>query len=186
MKTLKVVTCLTLAVVLSAVTVADEKEKKGKNRQRKAPSVTARFVKGLELSEEQKGKLAAIDKEYGAKLKELAEKRKNLLTEDQKKAQAAAMKEARAARGDGKPSAEARKKLQAAVKLTEEQQKQQKEISAAQREVQQAVIASLRKILTAEQQEKLPKARPQRKGKEGAKKEGAKKRAEKKKADEDK
>ena len=173
--------CLTLAVLMSAACVADEKEKKGRKRERKAPTVTARFVKGLELSEEQKGKVAAIDKEFGAKLKELAEKRKGLLTEEQKKAQAAAMKEARAARADGKPSAEARKKLLSAVKLTEEQKAQQKEIAAAQRKVQQSVIAALRKILTAEQQEKLPKARPQRKGA----KEGAKKRTEKKKADED-
>lgn len=185
MKALKFSLCLTLAAVLTTASVADEKEKKARQRGRRAPSVTSRFVKGLELSPEQKEKVAALDKEFGAKLKELAEKRKNLLTEEQKKAQAAAMKEARAAKADGKPTAEARKKIQAAVKLSEEQKKQQQAIGAAQREVQQAVVASLRKILTAEQQEKLPKARPQRKRKDGAKKGNAKKRdTEKKDAEE--
>ncbi len=65
MKIFRNLICLSLVAVLAASGVADEKEKKGKGkRERKAPSVTARLLGKIELTEEQKAPVAAIDKTF--------------------------------------------------------------------------------------------------------------------------
>lgn len=174
MKIFRGLVCLTLLAVVASVGVADEKEKKGKGKQgRKAPSVTQRFAARLELTEEQKKKAGEIDKMFAEKVKGLAAKRRSILTEDQIKAQREAMK---AARESGKKGPEAKKAIDAAVSLTEEQKKQQKELDAAQKELNTAVLAELKKILTEEQLAKLP-------GQKNGKRPGAKKKPDAKKGE---
>lgn len=181
--------CLTLAVLVAAAGVADEKEdrKKGKGkRERKAPSVTARYVGKLDLNEEQKKKAAEIDAKFSEKAKALAAKRRGILTEDQLKAQRDAIK---AAKESGKKGAEARKAVAAAVNLTDEQKKLQEELNAANKALQGEVLAALKPILTEEQVAKLPGGarkgkgagdKPKRKKPEGKKPAGEKKKGEKK------
>lgn len=170
MKLFRNLICLTLIAVVAGGAVADEKKKKGKRKKNaNVPTATQRFVKDMDLSGEQKEKIAAIDKQFAAKFKELSAKRKEILTDDQRAAQRDAQKAAKAA---GKTGAEARKAVTDAVKLTDEQNAAMEAHSKVQQGLSREVIAALRKVLTAEQQEKLPKPRNagSRKGKSKKKK----------------
>ncbi|MEQ9409374.1 MAG: hypothetical protein RIK87_16680 [Fuerstiella sp.] len=168
MKTFRNLVCLTLIAVISGVGVADEKQKKGKGKRgARTPSVTQRLVAKIELSDEQKEQVAAIDKQFAARAKELAGKRRDILTADQRKAQVAAQKAAKEA---GQKGAEARKAVDAALNLTEAQKAQQKELNKAQQALNAEVVVALKKVLTAEQQAQLPKQRGNAKGKAGARK----------------
>lgn len=158
MKLFRNIVCLLLVVTMAGGLVAEEKEKKGK-RARRGPSVTQKYVAKLELSPEQKEQVAAIDQEFAGKVKELAEKRRAILTPEQQKARQDAMKAAKAAREEGKDAKEIRRELANAVQLTEAQQKQQKELQAAQQELNKQVLAALKTVLTPAQQEQLPKVR---------------------------
>jgi len=169
--------CLTLIALVSGVGVADEKEKTAKGKRgRKEPTATQRFVGKLDLTEEQKVKVAEIDKQFATRTKDLARKKKELLTDEQMKAQRAAAKTAREA---GKKGAEARKAVMAAVTLTDEQKTKQKELQGLQKKLSAEVVAELKKVLTEEQEAKLP---GQKRGK-GKAKDGEKKGRGKKKAD---
>ncbi len=174
MKVLKGLLCLALAVAVSSGAMAAEEARKGKGAakkgQRRAPSVTARFLQGIELSADQKEKVAAIDKEFAAKAAELRKQTASILTEDQRKARADAQKAAREA---GKKGADAFKAINAAVKLTEEQQKKMADVRKANGELAKGVLAALKKVLTEEQAAKL-KSFGARRG-AGAKKGAAKK-----------
>ncbi|MCA9061800.1 MAG: hypothetical protein KDA96_02045 [Planctomycetaceae bacterium] len=156
MKLWQRVICLSLATVVCLQAGADE-PKKGKGKgQQKAPSATQRLLNGIELTPEQKEKVAAIDKEFAAKFTEFAKQRSDLLTADQKKAQQAAQKAAREA---GKSAAESRKAVNEALKLTDEQAAKMKEIQKGQTELNGRIVAALKKVLTEEQAAKLPKQR---------------------------
>ena len=166
MKLFRNLVCLTLIAVVAGSAVADEKEKKGKRKgSAKAPAATQRFVKDMELTADQKEQVAAIDKQFAAKSKELADKKKAILTADQLKAQRDAQKAAKEA---GKTGADARKAVDASVTLTDEQAAAMKEQTKAQAALTGEIVAALKKVLTAEQQEKLPKARAGAKGKGAA------------------
>ena len=168
MKLFRNLACLTLIAVLAGNVVADEKGKKGKRKgNAKAPAATQRFVKDLQLTADQKEKVAAIDKQFAAKVKELTAKRKAILTADQVKAQRDVQKANREA---GKTGADARKAVQASIKLTDEQQVAMKGHTKAQAALTGEIVAALKKVLTAEQQKKLPKARSGARGKGGARK----------------
>ncbi len=164
-----------LAVVVAVSVNADEKsEKKGKGKgKRPAPSVTARLVKGLDLSAEQKEQLKAIDKEFGGKMKEFQSKQTAIVSKEQ---MAKAREAAGAAKKAGKKGAEIRAAFTAALGLREEQKAQQKELDAARKEAFAGIRAAVSKILTEEQRAKLPGAKGKGgKGKKPAKKDGEKK-----------
>lgn len=148
--------CLSLVCVVCVSGIADEKKGKGKSGVRKAPGVTQRFVAKMELTAEQIEKIGEIDKRFAVRAKELSNQRGAILTDKQKQDQKDAAKAAKAA---GKTPAEARKAVQAALHLTDEQSARMKEHGKAQMRFSQEVIGELRKVLTAEQQEKLPKQR---------------------------
>ena len=148
--------CLSLIAAVAATGVADEKENKQKGKRgRKAPSVTARLVGKLELTEEQKGQAAEIDKKFAAKVKEIAEMRNAVLTDEQREARAAAAKKAREARAAGKDAKEVKEILAGAVTLSDEQKEKSKAANDAQKALQKEVLAALKAILTPEQVEKL-------------------------------
>lgn len=157
MKLFRNLICLTLIAVVAGSAVADEKKKKANRKKNaNAPTATKRYVKDMELTAEQKEKIAAIDNQFSAKFKELAAKRRAILTDDQRTAQRDAQKAAKAA---GKTGADARKAVTAAVKLTDEQNTAMKAHTKIQQGLNGEIIAALKKVLTAEQQEKLPKVR---------------------------
>ena len=157
MKAFRNLVCLTLMVVVaSGAAMADEKKAKGKGKAGKGPTATQRFVAKMELSDEQKEKVAAIDKQFAERFTAMMKKRDSILTEDQLKARKEAMAQARK---DGLKGPDARKAIDAAVELTDEQKAQQKALGKSEQELNKEIIASLKEVLTAEQQEKLPKSR---------------------------
>lgn len=164
MKTFRNLVCLTLMAAMACTAVADEKEKKGKGKkgERSKPSATQRFVGKLELTDEQKTQVAAIDKQFAEKFTANRKAISDILTDEQKKAQQTAIKAAKEA---GKKQGEARKEVEAAVNMTDEQKAKRKTVQAEQKKLDAEVIAALKKVLTEEQQEKLPKPRPERKKK---------------------
>jgi Spy/CpxP family protein refolding chaperone len=112
------------------------------------------FLKGLDLTDDQKAKLGDLMKEFRPKFKETSAKMAGIYTDEQK----AAIKEAvQKARADGKNFQEIRKAVEDAVKPTPEQETKlkeaRKEIESVQKELREKVMA----ILTPEQKEKVEK-----------------------------
>ena len=105
----KNVVCLGLILTLTVAGVADEKKSAQKGK--KAPAPTQRFLNGIELTAEQKDKVAALDKELSAEFQKLQKSRSEILTETQKTAEREAQKSAKAA---GKTPAETRKSVEQA------------------------------------------------------------------------
>jgi len=177
MNTFRNLVCLALVASMAANSFADETEKKGKGKkgERRKPTATQRFVGKMELTEEQKTQVAAIDKQFAEKFTAQQKAMASILTEEQKKAQQTAQKAAKEAKQ--KP-AEARKAVEAALNLTDEQKAKRKVQLEAQKKLNTEIVTALKKVLTAEQQEKLPKERPA-KGAKGAKGEKGKKKKEK-------
>jgi Spy/CpxP family protein refolding chaperone len=84
----------------------------------------------------------------------LKKARADILTADQKKAE----KEANAAnKAAGTTGAEAKKAVETALNLTDEQKTKLKEWRKSETEFNAKVIEALKKVLTPEQQTKLPK-----------------------------
>ncbi|MGZ0171139.1 MAG: hypothetical protein ACKVHE_16420 [Planctomycetales bacterium] len=143
--------------------------------ERKAPSVTARLVGKMDLSAEQKEKVAAIDKEFAAKAAEINKASTAILSKEQNEARTAAIKKARESK-DKSPEARkaAFKSVQDALKLTDEQKKKMADVNKSRQELNGKVIAALKKVLTEEQQKSLPQAR-RGAGRKGKRPEGGKK-----------
>jgi Spy/CpxP family protein refolding chaperone len=166
-------TLLTVALaacIISPLAAADDAKKKDKKKGGKRRTAqVVRVPKTVELTADQTKQVAAINKEFAPKFMELQKKLRGILSEDQRKARTATFKANREAKLKGK---EAKKALDAALNLTDEQAKQmaevQKELGAIRKEAGQKFFA----LLTPEQK-KL--ARPARKG--------GKKKTDKKKTD---
>lgn len=195
MKVLQTTLMLMLTFVLATGAMAEEKKKGEKGKaaaakkgdaakkgaarkkgERKAPGVTARFVGKLDLSAEQKVKVAAIDKEFAAKVAEVRKAQTAILTKEQIEARNAIMKKARESK-DRSP--EARKAIQKsikdAVKLSDEQKTKMTAVTKSQKELNEGVIAALKKVLTEEQIKNLPGQRRGKGGAKGKRPEGARK-----------
>lgn len=165
MKALKTVLMLALTLVLATGAVAEDAKKGEKSKaaakkgERKAPGVTARFIKDLDLSAEQKEKVAAIDKEFAAKAAEISKAEAAVLTKEQVEARNAAMKAARESK-DKSPEARraGAKSVQDALKLTDDQKTKMAEVNKSRQELGGKVLAALKKVLTEEQIKSLPAA----------------------------
>jgi hypothetical protein len=107
----------------------------------------------IELSEEQKTKLADIEKKFSEKWKAAQDKAQ--LTEEQRRARREASQKARQ---EGKQGEELRAAVNAAVSLTDDQKKGQEEATALRKEIGEAVQG----ILTDEQKARLKELREQR------------------------
>lgn len=164
-----------------------EKGKEGRAKQAKARSVV-RLPKGIELSAEQQEKLAAINAKYAGKVGDLREKMAGLVTAEQRKAKAEAIKAAREA---GKKGPEARAAIAEAGNLSEEQQAKAAELKKALGEITKQAQTEAKGILTDEQVASLrggKQGKPDapRKNKDDAKKKRDVAKAEKKKAETEK
>lgn len=109
----------------------------------------------LELTDDQKAKLADIEKKYADKLKAAQDKAK--LTEAQTSAQREAFGKARE---EGKQGDEARAAVEAALNLTDDQKKGREELAALTKEITTEVEG----LLTDEQKAKLKELRETRRG----------------------
>lgn len=155
MQIMKRVLCLGLMLTLATSGVADEPKQKGK-KGGKAPAATQRFLNGIELTAAQKEQVAALDKTLAADFQALNKQRAEILTDTQRTAEREAQKNAKAA---GKTPAETRKAVDEALKLTEEQKTKMADLQKKQQAFAAKTIAELKKILTPEQQAKLPQQR---------------------------
>jgi len=110
-------------------------------------------VKDLKLTDDQKSKLAELKKQYAPKTKELTGKLDSVLTADQKKARADALK---AARESGKRPD--RQSIQAAMKLTDAQKANMADGRKGMAALNKEITGNVNKLLTTEQQDVLKKA----------------------------
>ena len=150
------------ALLVSPALAEDAKPKKNKpNAARKEPPAV-QLPKEITLTEEQKTKVAELEKEYAPKMKELREKHDKIMTEEQKKARQEVMKEAREKAKEGKKGKELAQAIKDAMKLSEEKQKEYDETDKKIVALRQEILEKVKPLLTDEQKEKLPK-RPERK-----------------------
>jgi len=146
--------CAVALALFGAIAFAWQAEAQNQNKKKGGGDPTAAMAKKLEsveLTDEQKTKLKAINDEHGPKLKDAQAKVDKILTPEQIKARREAQQAAKAA---GKKGKEAQDSVTEALKLTDEQKKTMadadKELKSAQSAYQTAVAG----ILTAEQKEK--------------------------------
>ena len=164
MQFLKSCVCLGLMLAVCSGGSADETQpKKEKGKGKKVASATQTIVSRMELKDAQKEQVAAIDKEFMAKFQEITKARTEILTPEQRKAEKDAQKSARTA---GMTQRESKAAVAEAVAMTDEQKEKMKAWTKTQTEFNGHVIEALKKVLTPEQQEKLPKPR----GEKGKKK----------------
>ena len=144
-KTITILSACLLTVAFAAPAVAADKKKK------KAPTAV-KVPKSIELTAEQKTKVEALNKEFGPKLAECRKKAASIITADQKKARAEAMKKAKA---DGKKGKELRTAVNAAVAITADQKAQQAECKKATSALQKQIRTQFAGLLTDEQKAKI-------------------------------
>lgn len=107
---------------------------------------------GIEFSDAQNEKVAEIRKKYLPKLEKNQSDFQGLYTREQRQARREAMQKARA---EGKSGRSAREIVDAAVKLSEEQQTRLETIQKERGDLQTAIAAELKAILTEEQQQQI-------------------------------
>lgn len=146
---------LAIAAILATPVLAADK-KKGKKKRKPRAFNAVRLPKTIELSAEQKEKVAAINKEFSPKFMELFKKQNTIITPEQRKARSEAVQAARKAGKKGKAFREA---VQASFKVDADQKKQLAELGKARRVLQKAVSAKVAEILTADQKAKLKQGR---------------------------
>ena len=144
------------AFLLSPLMAEDAKAKKTRpNARKEQPAV--QLPKEITLTDEQKTKVAELEKEYAPKMKELREKLDKVMTEEQQKARHDAMKEAREKGKEGKKGKELHQAINDAMKLSEEQQKKYDETDKQITALRLEILEKVKPLLTDEQKEKLPK-----------------------------
>ena len=143
-KTITILSACFLAVAFVAPAVAADKKKK--------TPVAVKVPKSIELSADQKAKVDALNKEFGPKLAECRKKAASIITADQKKARAEAMKKAKA---DGKKGKELRAVVNAAVAITADQKAQQSECKKAMGALNKEIRTQFAALLTDEQKAKI-------------------------------
>lgn len=151
-----------LVCALAVPGLAQEKGKKKKGELQGPAAQAFQLPKEIELTAEQQEKVAALKKELGPGLQALMKKQSDILTAEQKTAR----KEVGAKnKADGVKGKEAKAAVDAALKLTEAQQKEwdaaQKEVAAYQGKIKE----KLHSFLTDDQKAKLKPAKGKKKAK---------------------
>ena len=166
MKTVRSVLAVVVCVAIAGAVLAAEGQPGGRRGQGGPgrgfgdPSARIDFmVRGLDLTDAQKGKIEDIKKEFGPKLKAAQEKQDSILTDEQKKVRA---EEFRKAREAGQGFQNLRETIEKALKLTDEQKKKMDEARKAAQELNDALREKIWSVLTPEQKKKMEEARPQR------------------------
>ena len=115
----------------------------------------------MNLTDDEKAKVADLKKEYAPKIKEANAKVNDVLTADQKKARDDAVK---AARDAGKSRQEIRDAGIAAMKLTDDQKAKRADARKAIQALNKEITDKVTALLTPEQQDVLKKALASRGG----------------------
>jgi Spy/CpxP family protein refolding chaperone len=152
-----VLTALALIVSLSIAGRVSADMGKKIDEGKLADKATARmmaFMKGLDLSDEQKTSIKAVNKEFAAKFKQIIVKADGIYTPDQKKARDQAIKAAVAAKKKGK---ELTKAIKESVTLTNEQRAKMDDIAKEAAKLRKELQDKVLDILTPEQQEQIKK-----------------------------
>lgn len=158
---------LSLTVLLLSPALAeDAKPKKNKPNAARKEQPAVQLPKEITLTDEQKTKVAELEKEYAPKMKELREKLDKVMTEEQKKARLEVMKEAREKGKEGRKGKELQQAIKDAMKLSDEQQKSYDETDKKIVALRQEILEKVKPLLTDEQKEKLPKRPTAKKPKE--------------------
>jgi len=160
---------LSLAVVAFLIAPAfaeDAKPKKNRPTATRKEQPAVQLPKEITLTDEQKTKVAEVEKEYAPKMKELREKLDKVMTEEQKKARLDVMKEHREKEKDGKKGKELAQAIKEAMKLSEEQQKRYDETNKQIVTLRHEILDKVRPLLSEEQKAKLPKRPEVKKPKE--------------------
>ncbi len=155
-----------LALPLAAAQKGEGKGKKNTDKPAAAPAGMFKLPETIKLSDEQKPKVEALNKEYTPKFQALAKKGNDILTKDQQKARREAMKDAKEA---GKKPKEIQAAVQAAMNLSDDQKEQMDKVKAETMKLRSEMETKVVAVLTPEQKAELPQ-----KGKKGA---GKKKKA---------
>lgn len=144
-KTLTILTACILTVSFVTPVMAADKKKK------KAPTAV-KVTMGIELTADQKSKLDALNKEFGPKLAECRKKAAGIITANQKKARAEAVKKAKA---DGIKGKELQAAANTALAITADQKTQQAECKKAMQALNKEIKTQFAALLTDEQKAKL-------------------------------
>ena len=163
------VASIALAVVASLVVVdslSAQQSGRGHRHQGQFPSVIqwVQNNKDLNLTDDQKAKLADLQKQYAPKLKDLAQTREKIFSEDQKKARKEAVEAARAA---GKRGRDVWQAAEAAMKLTDAQKAKVADVRKTGQTLNKEIMDKVNKLLTPEQQDVLKKASHGHRGNRG-------------------
>ncbi len=171
MKTLSTILALAVALTVAGNLSAGEKKKRPRpERPKRQMFGPMHLFKGLDLGDEQKEKFAELRKQYEPKLKDVAEKLRGILTDEQKQARAEA---AKAAKEAGKKGKEFRQAVRDAIKLTDEQKEKfaeaRKEMRALYKEIREKSLEILtpeqKKMLKEKMQRRREEMKKHRKGK---------------------
>lgn len=147
-------TCCAMILLLASSLIAGDKAKSKKGKKAKPAAVPAAFKlpNGITLTAEQQAKLDDLKTQYATKLADAQKKISDVYTEEQRTRQMTARRDAAAA---GKKGKELKAAVDAAVELTDEQQKQladaQKDQKQLTKEVRKQVVA----LLSGEQKQQL-------------------------------
>ncbi len=156
----RIVTLIVSAAVAFAIaspTYAGAPPKK-EEKEKPVPGVF-RLPKHVEVTADQQAKIDALVAKYLPRLRELEEKADSVFTAEQKQARDAARK---AAHAEGIHGKEANERVEAAVKLTEEQAAKRAELEQAKKKLEEEIRAEVMSLLTPEQKNAI--AKPEKKG----------------------
>jgi hypothetical protein len=147
---LRTVVALSVAAVLTIGGRAEDKKKAAPKKDPYAGffSFSKMVASKLALTNDQKAKLNDLRKEYTPKLEEADAKISKIMTPERRKAAADAAKEAKAAGKKGKDLAAA---VQAALKLSQEEQDQLKQANQARGKLVSEIVKKKMALLTDEQ-----------------------------------
>lgn len=157
----------TMALAVVPAANAGAPPKKGE-KDKPAPGVF-RLPKHVEITAEQQVKIDALVEKYLPRLRELEEKADAVFTSEQKKARDAARQ---AAHAEGLRGKEANERVDAVVKLSDEQAAKRAEAQQAKKKLEEEIRAEVMSLLTPEQKDALPK--PEKKGPPPGKHDGPK------------
>lgn len=145
------VTALALLILTGGFLIAQE--------QPRDPYARFFTLRGITFSKEQQTKVDALRKELSPKLAENQRKWNGVLTREQQRARREALQKARDA---GKRGQELRDSVNASIKLTDEQKKQQADLLEERNRLQTEIRTMLTALLTEEQRTKLRGRQPAR------------------------
>lgn len=154
--------------LVSTVVAAPKGGKKGAAKPAATPAAMYKLPETVSLTDDQKPKLEAINKEFLPKFQALSKKGNDLLTKEQKQARRAAQK---AGKDAGKKQKEITADVQAAMKLTAEQKKSLDEVKAETTKLKSDMETKVLALLTDDQKAQVEAAKKKagKKGKKAAK-----------------